>query len=82
MARASANYMACARGGAVIPAFANGGVAGGKAAQINIQTGPVMQQQGQRYVTIEDMEKALQTMAGTLLGNGRSFGGRKYTGIA
>ena len=72
MAAASANYMSGARGGAVIPAFANGGVVGpsrasgrggGKAinAQVSIQTGPVMQMGGTNYVTMQDLGRAVQT---------------------
>jgi len=81
MARASANYMAGARGASVIPAFANGGVVGPGSATVNIQTGPVLQQQGERYVTVADLERALQTMAVTLLTNNRSAGGRRFAGI-
>jgi len=79
MGRAAANYMAGARGASVIPAFANGGVVG--PATVNIQTGPVLQQQGQRYVTVEDLEKSLQTMAVSLLNNNRSPGGRRFAGV-
>jgi hypothetical protein len=73
MARASANYMNGARGGAVIPAFANGGVVGpsrmaqGRNStatikpQISIQTGPVMQMNGTNYVTMQDLGRAVQT---------------------
>jgi hypothetical protein len=72
MAAASANYMAGARGGAVIPAFANGGVVGPSRMaqgrnitatikpQINIQTGPVMQMNGTNYVTMQDLGRAVQ----------------------
>jgi len=73
MAAASANYMSGARGGAVIPAFANGGVVGPSRTaqgrnstatikpQINIQTGPVMQMGGTNYVTMQDLGRAVQT---------------------
>ena len=73
MGRASANYMAGARGGAVIPAFANGGVVGSSRTlqgrntattikpQISIQTGPVMQMGGTNYVTMQDLGRAVQT---------------------
>jgi hypothetical protein len=73
MAAASANYMNGARGGAVIPAFANGGVVGpsrmaqGRNStaiikpQISIQTGPVMQMDGTNYVTMQDLGRAVQT---------------------
>ena len=73
MAAASANYMSGARGGAVIPAFANGGVVGSSRTlqgrnstitikpQISIQTGPVMQMGGTNYVTMQDLGRAVQT---------------------
>jgi len=73
MAAASANYMSGARGGAVIPAFANGGVVGPSRAsqgrnstatikpQISIQTGPVVQMGGNNYVTMQDLGRAVQT---------------------
>jgi len=48
---------------------------------INIQTGPVMQQDGKQYVTISDLEKSLQVMANAILGNNRSAGGRRYQGV-
>lgn len=87
MAQASANYLMGARGSAVIPAFANGGVVGsGGASQgnttIQLNTGPVLQQDGQRYVTIEDLERSLQSLAANLLGNSRSYAGRRYQGLA
>jgi len=91
MAKASANYMAGARGGAVIPAFANGGVVGpsmitqgssrSSSPTIQIQTGPVLQQNNQQYVTIADMEKALTMLTDSLLLNNRTFGGRSYQGV-
>ena len=73
MGRASTNYMAGARGSAVIPAFANGGVVGPSRAsqgrnstatikpQISIQTGPVVQMNGTNYVTMQDLGRAVQT---------------------
>ena len=84
MARASANYLMGARGAAVVPAFAAGGVVNGSASQgnttVQIKTGPVLQQDGQRYVTIEDLERSLNSLAANLLGNGRSFAGRRFQG--
>lgn len=69
MAQASANYLMGARGAAVIPAFANGGVVGGGGASqgnttIQLNTGPVLQQDGQRYVTIQDLERSLSSLGG------------------
>jgi len=86
MARASANYLAGMRGGSVIPAFAEGGVVGpsggGGAANTTVQitTGPVLQQDGQRYVTVGDLERALQDFGEQVFRNSRSYGGRRYQG--
>jgi len=77
----AANWMAGRRGAAAIPAFAEGGVVAPSAASINITTGPVMQQDGQRYVTLGDLESAMQQVVGTVLSNGRTSGGRRYAGI-
>jgi tape measure domain-containing protein len=70
----AANYLSGARGDDALNA-------GSSIPAINIQTGPVMQQDGQRYVTISDLESAMQQVAGTLLGNGRTAGSRRYAGV-
>ena len=86
MAKASANYLAGIRGGAVIPAFADGGVVGnmggGGAANTTVQitTGPVLQQDGQRYVTVGDLERALQDFSSQVFRSSRTHGGRRYQG--
>ena len=48
---------------------------------ITIQTGPVMQQDGKLYVTLNDMEDALQNFASSLLSNNRTAGGRRFQGV-
>lgn len=75
--RFAMNYLTGSRGDSAIPHMGEGGYAG----PINIQTGPVMQQEGKRYVTLVDMENALQTLASSLLNNNRSAGGRRYQGV-
>jgi hypothetical protein len=80
MAAASANYLNGARGGAVIPAFASGGYVGGSNAQVNITTGPVMQQGGQQYVTVADLEKAVRKTANDVYANLRTPAGRYALG--
>ena len=86
MAKAAANYLGGLRGRNVIPAFAEGGVVGamggGGAANTTVQitTGPVLQQDGQRYVTIGDMERALQDFGAQIFRTSRSYGGRRYQG--
>jgi TP901 family phage tail tape measure protein len=62
------------------PASPSGG-GGGTMPTINIQTGPVMQQGGQNYVSMPDMERALETLATTLLTNNRTPGGRRFQGV-
>ena len=79
MAAASANYLGGARGGAVIPAFANGGFVGGNA-QINVTTGPVMQQGGQQYVTMADLERAMRKTADGVYASLRTPAGRYAVG--
>ena len=81
MAAASANYLNGARGGAVIPAFANGGYVGGGNAQINVTTGPVIQQGGQQYVTIADLERAMRKTADAVYGSLRTPAGRRAAGV-
>jgi SLT domain-containing protein len=71
----SANYLSGARGES---ALGNGN---GGSATVNITTGPVLQQDGQRYVTLGDLESAMQQVVGTVLSNGRTSGGRRYAGI-
>ena len=86
MAKAAANYLGGVRGRSVIPAFADGGVVGpmggGGAANTTVQitTGPVLQQDGQRYVTIGDLERALSDFGTQIFKNSRSYGGRRYQG--
>ncbi len=80
MGRASMNYLNGARGGAVIPAYAAGGFVGGSA-QINVTTGPVMQQNGQQYVTIADLEKAMRKTADGVYASLRTPAGRNAVGV-
>jgi hypothetical protein len=40
-----------------------------------------MQQDGQQYVSMGDLESAMQTVVNTILGNGRTPGGRRYSGV-
>lgn len=78
MARASANYLMGARGAGVVPGATSSASQGNTTVQIT--TGPVLQQGGQRYVTIEDLERSLNSLAANLLGNNRSFAGRRFQG--
>ncbi len=72
------NWLKGKRGEAAIPQSAD---SGGSVGPINIQTGPVMQHQGQNYVTLADLQSAMETMATTILNSSRSAGVRRYTGI-
>lgn len=48
---------------------------------INIQTGPVIQMDGKKYVTLDDMETALESMATVVFNSTRATGTRRYTGV-
>jgi TP901 family phage tail tape measure protein len=56
----AANYLAGARGPSAIPS-GGGGSGGGGSPTISIQTGPVMQMNGQNYVTTQDLSRAVQS---------------------
>lgn len=75
----AANWMAGRRGAAAIPRFAEGGVV--NPPTINVQTGPVMQQDGTRYVTVQDLERAMQTVATSVLNSARTNSGRRFVGV-
>jgi len=74
------NWMAGRRGAEAIPRMS--GSASDAPPSINITTGPVMQQGGQNYVTIQDMEAGLQAVADTILNNSRSYSARRFTGVS
>lgn len=72
MAAAAANYLNGARGGSVIPSGN---------AQINVTTGPVMQQGGQQYVSMADLEKAMRKTADGIYASLRTPAGRYAVGV-
>jgi len=74
------NYLGGARGAAAIPAYAQGGYVGGNA-QINVTTGPVMQQGGQQYVSMADLEKAMRKTADGIYASLRTPAGRYAVGV-
>ena len=74
------NYLNGARGAAAIPAFANGGYVGGNA-QINVTTGPVLQQGGQQYVSMADLERAMRKTADGVYASLRTPAGRYAVGV-
>lgn len=80
MLQASMNYLNGMRGQSVIPEFAAGGFVG--APQINVQTGPVMQQNGQNYVTIDDMQRAMRETATSVIKTLRTPSARYGLGIS
>lgn len=76
MAVASANYLAGGRGAGIL----EGGSGGGSAPSINITTGPVVEFNGERYVTMRDMERGLQQMATNIYTGLRTPAGRYAVG--
>ena len=79
MAAASANYLSGARGGAVVPQASGGGGSTGNA-QISITTGPVMQIDSEQYVTLSDLERAMQMTADGVYKSLRTSAGRYAVG--
>lgn len=74
------NWISGRQGAAAIPnATASGSST--TVPSINIQTGPVTQMDGNKYVTMGDLESALQTMAIALTNTNRSAGARRYAGV-
>jgi TP901 family phage tail tape measure protein len=75
------NYLNGARGATAIPAYASGGYVGGGNAQINVTTGPVLQQGGQQYVTMADLERAMRKTADGVYSSLRTPAGRYAAGV-
>jgi phage-related minor tail protein len=81
MAAASANFLSGARGGAVIPQASGGSGGSTGKAQISITTGPVMQMDSEQYVTLSDLERAMQMTADGVYKSLRTSSGRYATGV-
>lgn len=73
------NYSQGLRNQAALPSSRDSGLSVNPS--VNVQTGPVMSIQGENYVTVVDLENALNSFAGSLYKNSRSYGGRKYQGV-
>ena len=76
MQAASSAYLSGARGAAVLQGSGNGA-----APQVTIQTGPVMQFNGQNYVTVEDLQRATQQVAEGVIGRLRTPSARLALGL-
>lgn len=76
MQAASSAYMSGARGAAVLQGSGNGA-----APQVTIQTGPVMQFNGENYVTVKDLHKATQQVAEGVIGRLRTPSARLALGL-
>jgi TP901 family phage tail tape measure protein len=74
MQAASSRFLGGARGADVIPSRASSRSESGSASpQINVTTGPVMQQQdGSRWVSMDDFERGLQQVAEQVVGTLRT----------
>jgi hypothetical protein len=73
MQAASSRFLAGARGASVIPSSSSTGPSRTGTTQINVRTGPVMQQQdGSRWVSMDDYEQGLQQLADQLIGTLRT----------
>jgi hypothetical protein len=82
MAAASSRFLGGARGAAVIPSGSGGGARGaGGNTSIAVTTGPVLEFDGERYVTMSDFERGLQQVAGSVYRGLRTPAGRYATGV-
>ena len=82
MAEASRRFLAGARGSAVIPSNSSGGPAAAGSPAINITTGPVLEFDGQRYVTMADFERGMRITAEGVIGRLRTPAARIALGMA
>jgi hypothetical protein len=84
MAAASSRFLAGQRGASVIPTTgASGPPATGQAAPvINITTGPVLESNGERYVSVADLERAMRLTAEGVIGRLRTPSARIALGMA
>jgi hypothetical protein len=69
------NYLSGARGASA------GSMSAGRAPTINITTGPVMQQNGTSYVTMHDMQQAMESVVKTMIKINKMPSARAYQGI-
>jgi len=72
------NFLSGSRGSAAIPQFADGGFVGA----INIQTGPVMQQDNETYLTMGQFEEGIRELTESLSRGSRSYGSRQFQGVS
>jgi tape measure domain len=83
MATASARFLSGARGDAVIPSTSGATASrSGASPQINITTGPVVEFNGQRYVTLADLERAMRMTADSVIGKLRTPAAQIALGFA
>jgi hypothetical protein len=72
----------------VIDLAAGSAMAGGggsvamQPAQINITTGPVMQSDGQNWVTMQDLQRAMRATESATMARLRTYAGRRAVGVA
>jgi len=74
------NYLSGRRGDSAIPS--EGSDAGAPPLTINVTTGPVMEFDGKRYVSVADMERAMRLTAEGVIGRLRTPSARIALGIA
>jgi hypothetical protein len=80
----AANYLGGARGAAAIPTTSSGATGGGPAGpvQVNLTTGPIMQTaDGQRSVSLEEVERLVRDGVGQTIRQLRTPAGRYAMGV-
>jgi len=59
-----------------------GGSVAMQPAQINITTGPVMQAEGQNWVSVQDLQRAMRATEAATMARLRTYAGRRAVGVA
>lgn len=82
MAQAAANFLAGSRGRDVIPTSPGTATASVASPVINITTGPVVEFDGKRYVSVADLERAMRITADGVIGRLRTPSARIALGMS
>jgi hypothetical protein len=82
MAAAASNFLSGRQGAGIIPTNGTASTSGSATPQITIKTGPVLEFNGEQYVTLRDLERAMQQTARGVVAGLRTPSTRIALGLA
>jgi hypothetical protein len=82
MAAAASNFLSGRQGAGIIPTSGTASTSGSGTPQITIKTGPVLEFNGEQYVTLRDLERAMQQTARGVMTGLRTPSTRIALGLA